>query len=380
MKSIIVKNTLLLQKRMVEYNAEIKRLEEEIAKTKYNKRTQAHVGLIKAKLAKLKEKDEVRRGGGKKGEGYTVRRSGEATVVLLGFPSVGKSTLLNSLTNAESATAAYAFTTLTCIPGMLEYEHAKIQILDVPGILKGASDGTGRGKEVLSVIRNSDMILMVVDINHPEHMEVLFQEVYNTNVRVNQRKPDVKIRKTAKNGIRVGRTVKTPDLDDETITAVLKEFKINNAEVLIREPITVDQLIDIVEDNKHYLPLVVALNKADTLPPEKVEEMRLLCKADVAISAEKKIGMEELKKIIFTKLRFIRIYLKEPKKEPDMEEPLIMRQGCTLKDVCDKLHRDFVSKFKFAKIWGKSSKFPGQKLLSLEHKLVDNDVVEVHVR
>jgi uncharacterized protein len=380
MKSIIVKNTLLLQNNMVEYNAEIKRLEEEIAKTKYNKRTQAHVGLIKAKLAKLKEKDEVRRGGGKKGEGYTVRRSGEATVVLLGFPSVGKSTLLNSLTNAESATAAYAFTTLTCIPGMLEYEHAKIQILDVPGILKGASDGTGRGKEVLSVIRNSDMILMVVDINHPEHMEVLYQEVYNTNVRVNQRKPDVKIRKTAKNGIRVGRTVKTPDLDDETITAVLKEFKINNAEVLIREAITVDQLIDIVEDNKHYLPLVIALNKADTLPPERVEEIKRLTNADVAISAELKIGMEELKKTIFTKLRFIRIYLKEPKHEPDMEEPLIMREGCTLKDVCDKLHRDFVSKFKFARIWGKSSKFPGQKLLSLEHKLLDNDVVEVHVR
>jgi uncharacterized protein len=371
LKSIIVKNHIFLQADMVEYNSEIKRLEEEIAKTKYNKRTQAHVGLVKAKLAKLKEKDEARRSSGKKGDGYTVRRSGEATVVLLGFPSVGKSTLLNSLTNAESATAAYAFTTLTCIPGMLNYEHAKIQILDVPGILKGASDGTGRGKEVLSVVRGADMILMVVDIHHPEH---------NTNVRVNQRKPDVRIRKTIKNGIRVGRTVQTPDLDDETITAVLKEFKINNAEVLIRETINVDQLIDVIEDNKHYMPLVVALNKADTLSNEKVQEMMKITKADVAISAEKKIGLEELKKIIFTKLRFIRIYLKEPKKEPDMEEPLIMREGAAMKDLCEKLHRDFVSKFKFARVWGKSSKFPGQKLLSLEHKLMDKDIVEVHVR
>jgi ribosome-interacting GTPase 1 len=263
---------------------------------------------------------------------------------------------------------------------MLEYEHAKIQILDVPGILKGASDGTGRGKEVLSVIRNSDMVLMVVDINHPEHMPILYQEIYNTNVRVNQRKPDVRIRKTIKNGIRVGRTVQTPDLDDETISAVLKEFKINNAEVLIREPINVDQLIDVIEDNKHYLPLVIALNKADTLPADKVQEMMKLTGADVAISAEKKINIEELKKIIFKKLRFIRIYLKEPKKEADLEEPLIMREGCTIKDLCEKLHRDFVSKYKFSRIWGKSSKFPGQKLLSLDHKLMDKDIVEVHVR
>ena len=130
----------------VDYNEQIKEFEEELKKTKYNKKTQHHIGLVKAKIAKLRERQESRGKGGKKGEGYSVRRSGDATVLLLGFPSAGKSTLLNALTNAESETGAYAFTTLTVIPGTLEYKHAKIQVLDVPGIVKGASDGTGRGK------------------------------------------------------------------------------------------------------------------------------------------------------------------------------------------------------------------------------------------
>jgi small GTP-binding protein len=365
---------------MPDYNPEIKRLEDEIANTKYNKRTQHAVGTLKAKLAKLKEKDVARRSGGKKGEGYAVKRSGDATVVLVGFPSVGKSTLLNALTNAESQTAAYAFTTLTVIPGMLEYENAKIQILDVPGILKGASDGTGRGKEVLAVMRSADMALIVVDIMHPEHLDVLINEINNFNIRINQHKPDVKIKKTVKNGIRIGKTVRMEEMDNETIINVLKEFKMNNAEILIRESINVDQLIDIIEENKVYMPGIVVLNKGDLLTPDKALEVKNLTKANLIVSGEQKNGIEELKRLIFDKLEFIRVYLKEPGKEPDLNEPLIMRKGCSIKTVCEKLHRDFVGKFKFARLWGKSSKFPGQKLLSMEHKLLDKDVLEIHLR
>src|SRR3989338_7279529 len=116
----------------------IKELEEELKNTKYNKRTQHHIGLVKAKLAKLKEKQESRVRVQKKGEGYSVRKSGDATVTILGFPSVGKSTMLNALTHAKSATGDYDFTILDVIPGLLEYNHARIQILDVPGIIKGA--------------------------------------------------------------------------------------------------------------------------------------------------------------------------------------------------------------------------------------------------
>lgn len=166
----------------------IKELEELISKSKYNKKTQHAIGLYKAQLSKLKEKQASRSSKGKKGEGYDVRKTGDGTVVLLGFPSVGKSTLLNKLTNSKSPVGSYAFTTLTVIPGTLEYKHAKIQILDVPGVVHGAAAGTGRGKEVLSVIRNSDLILILIDVFHPEHYEALLKEVYDTSIRINQKK------------------------------------------------------------------------------------------------------------------------------------------------------------------------------------------------
>ena len=156
----------------------IKELEEELSNTKYNKKTQFHIGLVKAKLAKIKEDAERKASAVKKGEGYHVKKTGDATVVLLGFPSVGKSTILNKLTNAQSAVAAYDFTTLDVIPGLLQYNHAKIQILDVPGIVSGAATGRGRGREVLSVLRNADLALIIIDATKPGQFDAIMEEVF----------------------------------------------------------------------------------------------------------------------------------------------------------------------------------------------------------
>ncbi len=358
---------------------QIKELEKELATTKYNKRTQHHIGLVKAKLAALKEKKEKSASSGKKGEGYSVRKTGDGTVVLLGFPSVGKSTLLNALTNANSPVGAYAFTTLKVIPGVLEYNHAKIHILDVPGILKGAAAGTGRGKEVLQVLRNSELILILIDVFHPEHYDVLMQEVYDVGIRMNVKKPDIRITKTARGGINVGKTVHL-DIEDDTIRAILHEFKISNANVLIRTPITEDQVIDAVRKNCVYIPAVTVLNKIDLVDEKTLNSIKSRIPIDIAISANKKGNIEELKAFIFERISLMRVYCKETGKPADLNEPLIIQTDATLENMCSKLHKDFVKKFRFARVWGKSAKFDGQKILRLDHTLKDGDVVEIHIR
>jgi len=333
---------------------------------------------MKAKLAKLKEKQESR-GGGKKLEGFDVRKSGDGTVVLVGFPSVGKSTLLNDLTNAESKIAAYAFTTLTVVPGVMHYNDAKIQILDVPGIVKGAAAGTGRGREVLSVLRSADLALIIVDVNYPQHYNVLLKEMRDAHLRLNQQVPEVKLIKASSGGIRVANTVKLTKIDEEMIKSVCKEFKILNADIIIRTDIDVDEFIDVLEGNKKYIPAITVVNKIDLATEKQVEKVVYDVKADLAISAKDKIYTEQLKELIFEKLDLIRIYLKEPSKEADMKVPLIIRRNSKVVDICNKLHKDFSSKFKFCRVWGKSSKFPGQRFM-LEHRLADKDVLEIHLR
>lgn len=365
---------------MPDYKEKIKQLEDELKNTKYNKATQGHIGLVKAKLAMLKEKQEsrIQQKTGQSEHGYAVRKSGDATVLLLGFPSAGKSTLLNKLTSAHSEVAAYAFTTLGVIPGVMEYKKAKIQIIDVPGIVSGAASGRGRGREVLAVIRNADLVLIIVDVNYPEHHPAILREVWESGIRLNKTKPEVFIKKTSRGGIQVGKTVAL-DIDDETIAQILREFKINSANVLIRSPINVDDFIDCIESNKKYLPAITCISKIDLATAQQVEEIRKEINADIVVSAEADININTLKELIFQKLNFIRIYMKEPKKEADLNEPMIITAGSTVGDVCNKLHKDFVKKFKFARVWGKSAKFPGQRHM-LHHTLLDEDVLELHVR
>ena len=367
---------------MGKYDDKIKELEERISNTKYNKKTQAAIGQYKAQLAKLKELQESSRGTGKAGgtgSGWEVRRTGDGTVILIGFPSAGKSTLLNTLTGADSEIGSYAFTTLTCIPGVMQYKNAKIQILDVPGIVKGAASGKGRGREVLASMRSADLCIILLDATRPQEYDVIVKEIYDTRIRLNQRKPDVKIVKTGKDGIKIGATIKLTHLDEDTIKKVLKEFKINNADVVLREDITVDQLIDVIEDNKKYMPGITVINKSDLVSPARLKSIMKKYDGDVAISAQKKINIGVLKEKIYEGLNLISIYLKEPMKPADMDIPLIMFEGCTVRDVCLKLHKDFVDKFKFARTWGKGAKFDGQKVM-LRHKLKDGDVVELHLR
>lgn len=358
----------------------IKELEEELRTTKYNKKTQHAIGLLKAKIARLKDKEETKARSVKRGEGYSIQKTGDATVIMVGYPSVGKSTLLNALTNAKSQIGYYDFTTLDVVPGLLEYKHAKIQLLDVPGIVEGAASGRGRGKEVLACAMAADLILIIIDTAHPEHLKRIQKELYDMRIRINYHPLDVIFKKTGKGGLDIGKTVKLPKLNKETIKGMLIEMKIHNAELVIREEIDADQLIDAIEGNRRYVPGIIVLNKTDLISEDKLKTIKENIKPDVCISAEKNIGIDELKESIFTKLNFMRVFCKQVGKKADMEEPLVIKNGDNIRRVCEKLHRGFIERFRFARVWGDSVKYDGQKILKLDHKLKDNDVVELHLR
>lgn len=357
---------------------QIQEVEEEIRKTQYNKATSHHIGRLKAKIARMR--DEIERKASSKGggEGYSVKKSGDGTVTLVGFPSVGKSTLLNKVTGANSEVGAYEFTTLTVVPGVLEHKGATIQFLDVPGLVKGASSGRGRGKEVISVIRNSDMVIFLLDVFQPKHYEVLMDELYQAGIRVDEVPPDVTIKRKDRGGIEINSTIDL-DLDDETIKAVLDEYKIHNAHVLIRENINVDQLIDVVLGNRSYVRSLIAVNKVDLAYPQLIEECRQLYPDAIFISAHEGINIETLKDAIYDCLGFIRVYLKPQGQAADMEEPLIVMSGTNIGQICDRLHRDFRRKFRYAQVWGSSAKHPGQRV-GLEHTMEDEDILTIIIQ
>ncbi len=364
---------------MADLHDKIKEMEESMSKAKYNKSSEHWFGIIKSQIAKLREKIEKKAAGKGATEGFFVKKTGNATVILVGFPSVGKSTLLNALCGTHSKTAAYDFTTLDCIPGTLVYRNAKIQILDVPGIIGGAAFGKGRGKEVLAMARNADLVLYVIDAQHPEHLTALKKEVFDVGIRTNQMKPDVKIAKTLKGGISIASTVKLTKVHTDTLKAILKEFKMMNADVVIRNDIDIDQFIDAIEGNRKYVKGAICVNKSDLVNEIQKKQLREQLGKCVFVSAEKKHGLQELKDNIFDSLSFVRVYLKEVNKKPDLDEPLILVHPVTLKSVCEHIHRDFVKKFRFARLWGKGAKFPGQQFRTLEKELKDGDIVEIHI-
>ncbi|HID73078.1 TPA: GTP-binding protein, partial [Candidatus Micrarchaeota archaeon] len=285
----------------------IKEIEDEMARTQVNKATEYHLGILKAKLAKLRRQLIAPSGTGG-GGGFDVRKSGDATVVLIGLPSVGKSTLLGKLTGKKPKTAAYAFTTLKCIPGIMEHKGAKIQILDLPGIIEGAKDGKGRGREIIAVARNSDLILMLIEGLHPKQINIIESELYGFGIRINQEPPHVIIKKLSKGGVIIDSTVKLTKITKTEILAALNEYRIFNANVVLRENNTVDQFIDVLEGNRAYIPAMRVLTKSDLVPKKDMKKIPL--KYDIDIAAEKNKGIDELRALIYKKLNLINIFTK----------------------------------------------------------------------
>ncbi|HDD46240.1 MAG TPA: GTP-binding protein [Candidatus Aenigmarchaeota archaeon] len=345
----------------------LREIKEELRKTKYNKATQHHIALLRARLARLREErgtKSVRRG---------LRKVGDASVAIVGYPSVGKSTLLNALTNAYSKTGDYEFTTTEVTCGIMEYNKAKIQIFDAPGIIEGASMGRGKGKEILSFARMADLILILVD--NPDQIKSIEKELHNSNFRLNKSAPKIKISKSYSGGINIIMP-SNAGIDKKIVKEVLLKFKIYNADVVIEDNVAIEDVMDAIMGNCVYVPCIKVLNKIDKMSKEELAKAR---DVDVFISAKTGENIDVLKKAIWERLGLVRIYLKKIGKEPDMSSPLVFKGQPSVLNVAERIHSDIAENLRYARIWGTSAKFDGQ-IVGGSYLLSDGDIVELHFK
>ena len=212
---------------------------------------------------------------------------------MVGFPSVGKSTLLTKLTGTFSKVAAYEFTTLTCVPGVIRYKGAKIQLLDLPGIIEGAKDGKGRGKQVIAVARTCNLIVIVLDATKPmQQKRIIEKELEGFGIRLNKTPPNIQYSIKPKGGIAINKMVDC-DLDDDLIRSVLHEYRVSNADLVFRCNASIDDLIDVIEGNRKYTPCLYALNKIDDIT---IEELDILSNIPhyVPVSAHLEWNLDEM--------------------------------------------------------------------------------------
>lgn len=363
----------------------IKAIEEEMARTQKNKATEHHLGLLKGKLARYRQQllaDEAGSGGSGGGSGFEVAKSGDARVVLIGYPSVGKSSLLGKITSTKSEIAHYAFTTLTSVPGVLKYQGAEIQVVDLPGIIYGASQGKGRGRQVVSTARTADLILMVLDATKGAHQrESLEKELEAVGIRLNKEKPNIYFKKKETGGIKITFTSPSKsNLTEDAIKLILRDYRIHNADVLVRDDqCTIDDFIDTLnEQHRNYIKCLYVYNKIDAVSLEEVDRLAREPNT-VVMSCEDDLGLDDVVDEIWYQLNLNRVYTKKRGIKPDFSDPLVVRSNSSIGDLCHNIHRDFKDKFKYALVWGSSAKHSPQKC-GLNHKIQDEDVVSLFTK
>ncbi|KAI6136876.1 developmentally regulated GTP-binding protein [Pisolithus sp. B1] len=382
---------------------------EEMARTQKNKATEYHLGLLKAKLARYRAQLlEPTSKSGSSGTGFDVQKAGDARVALIGFPSVGKSTLLSKCTNTVSETAAYEFTTLTAIPGVIEYQGARIQLLDLPGIVEGASQGRGRGRQVVATAKTADLILVMLDATKSEEQRRLLEiELDAVGIRLNKRKPDVVFKRRTTGGITLTTTVKLTKTDEKTIRTILASYKLHNCDVMIREDVDTGFLTSKLPGlifpvgTRKYIPCLYVYNKIDAISLEMVDKLAR-SENTVVISCEMNLNLDYLVERVWESLGLVKVYTKKRGERPDLSDPVCLRKGATIEvcpipikyvrcilegmltsaqDVCLGIHKSLATNFRYALVWGRSSKFsPHAQKVSLNHQVQDEDVVSIFTK
>ncbi|MBS7638210.1 50S ribosome-binding GTPase [Candidatus Bathyarchaeota archaeon] len=340
---------------------------------------------VRTQISQLREEIE-RRKQMKRGTApsYFIEKQGAAQIVILGPTNVGRSSLMRAVTGSTPDVAPYPFTTRLPVPGMLPYRDIQFQLVEAPPILRGASEGRGDGNRILSLARNADGLIIMVDLTQDPVENYLTVAGELEKARIQTVKPEgyVEIRRRGHGSeiqfIWEGELVETTP---EEVVALLKEYRITSALVRIKGRVTIDLVEDAVFGSAVYRPTIILANKVDIAPSlDGLNHLREAARPleVIAISVQKTQNLPELLgRKLFEMLRIIRIYTKEPGREPS-PTPIVGRGRMTVAEVAKALHTDFYKRFKYAKLWGPSSKFPGEKV-GLDRELSDGDIVELHI-
>ena len=213
-------------------------------------------------------------------------------------------------------------------------------------------------------------------------IDILDAPIHNRTSSCRLSKPPVFIKRTERGGIDVRSTVEQTHLTNEEMGEIIRSFGYTSAIVTLRNDTTAEQIVDCLAENRIYEKAVIAINKIDIATEDDLVRATKALPQDwpiMRISAFKDIGLDELKDFIYDNLGFMRVYLKPQGQEADLEEPLIVKDDSTVQNICMKLHRDFVRKFRYARVKGPSAKFDWQRV-GLDHLLKDGDLLTIVVK
>jgi ribosome-interacting GTPase 1 len=345
-------------------------------------------GQIKKKMAvlrkELEEKKHKRaaRGGPK----FFIEKEGAAQVALLGVTKAGKSCLLSAVTNANVLVSTAPYATREPVPSIMNFEDVQFQIVEAPALMEGSADGRAWGLQTLAVARNADGLILMVDLagDPVAQLELVLGELEKARVLVSKPKGRVDIdRRYAGASLRIILVGKLIDCTMRQVEALLRSYRITDAFVKISGEVSLDDVEDAVFESTTYRPAVIVANKLDL--PDAEANLRLLKTyvggkiPIVAVSCEKRLGLEKLGGALFEALGVMRVYTKEPSVREVSKNPFTLKKGATLLDLAKSIHTDFTRDFAFAKVWSKRLAFSPQKV-GLGFVLEDGDVVEIHVR
>lgn len=349
-----------------------------------HKGTERMCNQVKKQMAALREEIEKKKRQQKPGGAptYFVPKAGAAQIAVIGPTNVGRSSLLRAVTNAQVDVTPYPYGTKIPVPGMLTYEDIQFQLVEVPAIVEGSSEGRADGFMKLSMTRNADAIIIVVDVRDDPagNFLMIAGELTNSHVLIIRPGGEVEIEKRAGTQIQFLWEGELADCSTEDVIKLLAEYKIRSALVKIKGRVSLAAVEDAIFSNAVYRPTLVFANKADLRPdPSTMEQLRMTAEPleVIVASAEHTPGLDIiLGEKLFKLLNITRIYTKEPGKET-AKDPMVFRGAVTIGELARTIHNDFYRNFKYARVWGPAAKFPNEKV-GLDRKLTDGTIVQLH--